>query len=74
MVVVANLSVLALAAKVLQPNTPLLYVTALEAELQTESPAPKKLVVEAVVEVRLVAKKLVVVAEVPVALVKKRLV
>ena len=54
----------------MQPNWPLLYVTALEAELQTESPAPKKLVVEAVVEVRLVAKKLVVVAEVPVALVK----
>ncbi len=47
---------------VLHPKRPLLQVTALVAELQVESPAPKKLVVNKFVVEAKVEKKFVVVA------------
>ncbi len=53
----------------LHPKTPLLQVTAFEAELQVVRLAPKKFEVEAVVKVPLVEKILVAVAFVVVLLV-----
>ena len=54
---------------VLQPNLPLLYVSALTPELHVESPAPKRLVVKRFVVEARDAKKFVVVALVVVELV-----